>query len=115
MTRRAMNQVSSLVIGCAAITATSRGALAGPVPRIIHTLHGTVVAVDAIAHNLTVQARRLEVWMGAITTIYGVDNPKLLREVKVGDQIMGKVYDGESALRHVEIVAVLARHSAHAS
>ena len=25
------------------------------------------------------------------TTIYRVDNPKLLREVKVGDQIMGKV------------------------
>jgi len=65
--------------------------------------------VDAIAYSLTVKARRLEAWMGAITTIYRVDNQKLLREVKVGDQIMGKVYEGETALHHVEIVAVAAR------
>jgi len=37
-----------------------------------------------------------------------VDNEKLLRQVKAGDQIMGKVYDGETALIKVEIVAVAA-------
>jgi hypothetical protein len=115
MTRREMNRMSSLVVGWAAASVASGSALAGPVPRIAHTLIGTVVLVDAIARSLTVQARHLEAWMGAITTIYSVDNPKLLREVKVGDQIMGKVYDGETALRHVEIVAVAARPAAEAS
>jgi len=115
MTRREMNSVSLLVIGWAAVWVASDRAVAGPVPRIVHTLHGTVVAVDAIAQSLTVQARRLEAWMGAITSIYGVDSPKLLREVKVGDQIMGKVYDGETALHHVEIVAVAVRPATEAS
>jgi Cu/Ag efflux protein CusF len=109
MTRREMNLVSSLVIGSAAVALMSGRAVAGPVPRIVHTLHGTVIAVDAIARNLTVQARRLEAWMGAITSIYGVESQKLLRQVKAGDQIMGKVYDGETTLHHVEIVAVTAR------
>jgi len=113
MTRREMNLVSSFVLGWAAVSVASGRAVAGPVPRIVHTLHGTVVAVDTIARSLTVQARRLEAWMGAITSIYGVDNPKVLHEVKVGDQIMGKVYEGEKALHHVEIVAVAA-HSATA-
>jgi Cu/Ag efflux protein CusF len=108
MTRREMNHVSSLAIGWAAMIAASGYAVAGPVPRIVHTLHGMVVAVDVEACRLTVQARRLEVWMGAITSIYAVDNPKLMREVKAGDQIMGKVYEGETALHHVEIVAVAA-------
>lgn len=115
MTRREINRMSSFVVGWAAASVVSSSALAGPVPRIAHTLIGTVVSVDAIAHSLTVRARRLEKWMGAITTIYGVDNPKLLRNVKVGDQIMGKVYDGETALRHVEIVAVAARPVTEAS
>ena len=47
--------------------------------------------------------------MGAMTLIYAVNNQRLLREVRAGDQVMGKVYDGESILRHVEIVAVTAR------
>ena len=111
MTRRAMNRVSSFSIGWAAVALASRSALAGPVPRIVHTLLGTVVAVDAIAHRLTVHALRMEVWMGAITMIYRVENPKLLRQVKAGDQIIGKVYDGETALHHVEIVAVTARNA----
>ncbi len=52
--------------------------------------------------------------MGAITSIYTVDNQKVMREVKAGDQIMGKVFDGEVILRHVEIVAVSARAAAEA-
>ncbi len=75
-------------------------------PRIVHTLHGTVLAVDTMAHNLTVRARRMESWMQAAQAIYQVDSEKLLREVKAGDQIMGKVFDGETTLHHVEIVAV---------
>jgi hypothetical protein len=50
--------------------------------------------------------------MGAITSIYAVDNLKVLREVRAGDQIMGKVFEGEKTLHHVEIVAVAARSAA---
>lgn len=117
MTRREMNRVSSLGMGCAALLvvsgrAPSGRALAAQAPRIQHTLLGTVVAVDAVARVLTVQARRLEAWMGAITSTYGVDNRKLLLEVRAGDQIMGKLFEGETILRHVEIVAVTARRAA---
>ena len=106
-----MNHVSSIALGAALM---ARRAMAGPAPRIAHTLHGTVVAVDAVACKLTVQARRLEAWMGAITSSYAVDNQKVMREVRAGDQIMGKVFDGEAILRHVEIVAVSARAAAEA-
>ena len=107
-----MNHVSSIALGAAAMVLMAGRAVAGPVPRIAHTLHGMVVAVDAVDCKLTVQARRLESWMGAITSIYDVDNHKLMREVRAGDQIMGKVFDGEAILRHVEIVAVSARAAA---
>lgn len=103
MTRREM---------IAAVTLMAGKAVAGPVPRIAHTLHGTVIAVDTVDRNLTVHARRLEAWMGAVTSVYAVDNQKVLREVRAGDQIMGKVFDGERILRHVEIVAVSARAAA---
>ena len=83
-------------------------AAAGPVPRLVHTLHGTVVTVDTVSQTLTVRALRLEAWMAAITSIYQVDNPKLLREVKAGDQIMAKIKEGETALHHVEIVTLVA-------
>jgi Cu/Ag efflux protein CusF len=96
----------------AAMTLMAGRAVAGPVPPIAHTLHGTVIAVDAVDRNLTVQARRIEIWMGAITSIYAVDNEKVLRQVRAGDQIMGKVFDGETVLRQVEIVAVSARAAA---
>jgi Cu/Ag efflux protein CusF len=109
MTRRTINRMNSVVFGWIAAVAVSRSGTAGPVPRIVHTVHGTVLAIDTLACSLTVKARRLEAWMGAITTVYRTDNQKLLREVKVGDQIMAEVYDGETALHHVEIVAVAAR------
>ena len=58
MTRREMNHVSSIALGAAAMALMAGRAVAGPVPRIAHTLHGTVVAVDAADCKLTVQARR---------------------------------------------------------
>lgn len=109
MVRRGISRAKQLLFACVAITTALSSALAGPVPRIVHTVHGKVLAVDAITHRLTVEARCVEEWMGVITTIYRVDNGKILHQVKAGDQIMGKVYPGETALHHVEIVAVAAR------
>jgi len=109
MTRRALNLVCSRIFTLALCgTASSRITSAGPVPRISHTLHGTVVAVDATSRSLTVQARRLEAWMSGITGVWSVDNPKVLREVKPGDQIMAKLFENETALHNIEIVAISA-------
>jgi Cu/Ag efflux protein CusF len=113
-TRREVNRLNAIALGAALAALVAGRAAAGPAPRIAHTLHGTVVAVDSAAGSLTVQARRLEAWMGAITSIYAVNNEKLLRRVRAGDQIMGKVFDGEAILRQVEIVAVSARAAAQA-
>ena len=115
MTCGLMNRVRSFVLIPITALAISGSALAGPFPRITHIVHGKVLAVDAITHSLTVQARRVEAWMAAITTVYQVENAKVLREVKAGDQIIGKVYDGETALLHVQIVAVAARPAAEAT
>jgi Cu/Ag efflux protein CusF len=107
MTRRALNLVCSRLFTIALCqTAASRTLNAGPVPRISHTLHGTVVAVDTTSSSLTVQARRLEAWMSGITGVWRVDNPKVLRDVKPGDQIMAKLFENETALHNVEIVAI---------
>jgi hypothetical protein len=63
---------------------------------------------DVAGHRRDRLALRREPWMGALTSSYSVDNEKVLREVRAGDQIMGKVYDGETMLHHLEIVAVTA-------
>jgi hypothetical protein len=69
---------------------------------------GTVVAVDAGARSLTVEARHAEPWMESARANYSVGNLKFLREVKAGDQILGHVFEGETELRRVEIVAIAA-------
>ena len=46
--------------------------------------------------------------MSGITGVWSVDNPKVLREVKPGDQIMAKLFENETALHNIEIVAISA-------
>jgi hypothetical protein len=101
MTRREMTRMGSFLFGTGVMAA-------GSARRIAHTLMGTVVAVDTAGRSLTVHALRQEPWMGALTSVYSVDNSKVLREVRAGDQIMGKVYDGETMVHRLEIVAVSA-------
>ena len=110
MTRREWYRLCSFAVGGSSLVWMTPAAVAGPAPhspaRVQHTLHGTVIAVDQIAQSLTVQARRLETWMEGVKGTYHVDNVKVLREVKAGDQIMGKLFEGETALHHVQIVAI---------
>jgi Cu/Ag efflux protein CusF len=64
-----------------------------------YTFHGKVTAVTE--KGLTVNGERVEGWMDAMTMTYPVDKPEALKMVKVGDQIMATVYEGDMTLHNV--------------
>src|SRR5258708_17849361 len=64
-----------------------------------YTFHGKVEAVTD--KGLTVNGEKVEGWMDAMTMTYKVDKPDVLKMVKVGDQIMAAVYDGDTTLHNV--------------
>src|ERR1700674_2803550 len=64
-----------------------------------YTFHGKVEAVTD--KGLTVNGEKVEGWMDAMTMTYPVDKPDLLKMVKVGDQIMATVYEGDMTLHNV--------------
>jgi outer membrane protein, heavy metal efflux system len=70
-----------------------------------YTFRGEVEQVNASPKPLTVTNGPIEGWMGAMTMAYAVDNKDVLNRVKVGDQITAKVYEGDSTLYEVEVVA----------
>jgi len=64
-----------------------------------YTFHGKVTAVTE--KGLTVNGEKVEGWMDAMTMTYPVDKPDVLKMVKVGDQIMATVYEGDMTLHQV--------------
>jgi hypothetical protein len=64
-----------------------------------YAFHGKVEAVTD--KGLTVNGEKVEGWMDAMTMTYPVDKPDVLKMVKVGDQIMATVYDGDTTLHNV--------------
>jgi Cu/Ag efflux protein CusF len=64
--------------------------------------HGKVEAVSD--KGLTVNGEKVEGWMAAMTMRYPVDNPEVLKKVKVGDQIMATVYQGDMTLHNVMVM-----------
>ncbi len=64
-----------------------------------YTFHGKVTAVTE--KGLTVNGEKVEGWMDAMTMTYPVDKPDTLKIVKVGDQIMATVYEGDMTLHNV--------------
>jgi Cu/Ag efflux protein CusF len=65
------------------------------------TFHGKVEAVAA--DGLTVNGDKVEGWMDAMTMKYKVDDPKILKQVKAGDEITATVYEGDSSLHKVQV------------
>lgn len=66
------------------------------------TFHGKVEAVTD--KGLTVNGEKVEGCMDAMTMSYPVDNPEVLKKVKVGDTIMATVYKGETTLHDVMVM-----------
>jgi Cu/Ag efflux protein CusF len=55
--------------------------------------------------SLTVANEKIEGWMDAMTMMYVVDKPEILKTIKPGDQIRATVYDGDTKLYEVKVVA----------
>lgn len=72
-----------------------------PAGKKSYTFHGKVEAVSA--DGLTVNGDKVEGWMDAMTMKYKVDDPKILKTVKKGDEISATVYDGDGALHKVQV------------
>ena len=69
------------------------------------TFRGKIEQVNASTKRLVVNGEKVEGWMDAMTMGYAVDKPEdVLARVKVGDQIIAKVYEGNSTLYEVHVV-----------
>ena len=69
-----------------------------------YTLKGKVEAINASTKSLTVNHEKVEGWMEAMTMAYAVDKEEVLKQVKVGDHISAKVYDGDYTLHDVRVI-----------
>jgi protein SCO1/2 len=65
------------------------------------TFKGKVESVSS--DGVTVNGEKVEGWMDAMTMKYKVDDPKVLKTVKAGDQITATVYEGDMSLHKVQV------------
>src|SRR5215471_940447 len=65
-----------------------------------HVFKGKVEKIDPNAKTFTVNGEKVEGWMDSITMVYVPDKEDVLKQVKVGDQITAKVYDGDFRTLH---------------
>ena len=69
------------------------------------TFHGKVENVDAGAKTLAVNNEAIPGWMNSMTMTYTVDKSDALKNIKAGDQITAKVYEGDfKTLYDVKVV-----------
>jgi Cu/Ag efflux protein CusF len=90
------------VLGLALLMAAACLGQATPAKKS-YTFHGKVEAVSA--DGLTVNGEKVEGWMDAMTMKYKVDDPKVLKKVKAGDEITATVYEGDLSLHKVQVAA----------
>lgn len=69
-----------------------------------YLFRGKVEQINASPKPLSVTNEPIEGWMGGMTMSYAVDKPEALRNIKIGDQITAKVYDGDLTL--YDVVAI---------
>jgi Cu/Ag efflux protein CusF len=60
-----------------------------------YTFRGKVEKIDVNSKTMTVNGQKVEGWMGAMTMSYMPDKADVLKNLKVGDEITAKVYEGD--------------------
>jgi Cu/Ag efflux protein CusF len=70
-----------------------------------YTFHGKVEVVNEGENTLQVNNEKIDGWMVAMSMVYKVDDPAILKKVKPGDQIVATVYDGDYVMLHKVQVA----------
>jgi Cu/Ag efflux protein CusF len=98
-----MNQARRLFTVAAALVLLAALCL-GQAQKKTYTFKGKVEAINEKAKSLTVNGDDVPGWMGPMTMDYQVDDPAVLKKVKVGDQISSTVYDGDYVLHKVQVV-----------
>jgi Cu/Ag efflux protein CusF len=99
-----MKQARRLFTVTAALALFAAVCLGQAAPKKTYTFRGKVEAINEKAKSLTVNGDEVPGWMGAMTMDYQVDDPAVLKKVKVGDQISSTVYDGDYVLHKVQVV-----------
>ena len=69
-----------------------------------YVFRGKVEGVNESNKTVSVANEKIEGWMEAMTMAYSVDDPAILKKLKVGDQIKATVYDGDYTLHKIEVV-----------
>src|ERR1700687_4605550 len=65
-----------------------------------YTFHGKVEVVNDNDNTLQVNNEKIDGWMVAMSMVYKVDDPAIVKKVKPGDQIVATVYDGDYVTIH---------------
>jgi Cu/Ag efflux protein CusF len=60
-----------------------------------YTFRGKVEKIDVNAKTFVVNGQNVQGWMSAMTMTYVPDKADVLKNLKVGDEITAKVYDGD--------------------
>jgi cobalt-zinc-cadmium efflux system outer membrane protein len=79
-------------------------ALAQPGGKKAYTFRGRVEKVEQGAKPLTVTNEPIDGWMNGMTMAYTVDKPESVANIKAGDQITARVYEGDFTLYDVQVV-----------
>ena len=99
-----MNRISTVLLALSVALCLTASLAPAQQGKKAYTLKGKVEAVNASTKSLTVNHEKVDGWMEAMTMAYAVDKDEVLKQVKVGDQITAKVYDGDYTLHDVRVV-----------
>ncbi len=69
-----------------------------------YVFHGKVQSVDLKTAKMNIDGEAVPGWMDAMAMAYGVDDPAVLKTIKVGDRIEAMVYDGDYTLHNVKVI-----------
>lgn len=82
-------------LACAIALSIVVSAQTAPAGKKDHAFKGKVEKVDPKTKMVTVNNENIPGWMMSMTMTYKVDKPEALKNLKAGDSITAKVYDGD--------------------